>query len=258
MLKSSEAIFAVADVTETIRFYRDILGFESEWLWGNPPTFGGVRWGSSQVMFCKQPNFTGKTEGLQHMFRVTEIRPLYEQHKKAGAPIIEDLSNKPWGLSEYVVRDPNGYYLRFAGPEVYEPKKSATETLPPHIRIEVRKPSLDEYIRLSESVGWPKDLKTMPHALDHSLFCVLAIDSRDNQSVGMARACGDGRFYTIWDVIVLPSYQGQKIGTALMEQTLTELRKIGPKGAFVGLFTGKPDFYGRVGFIKDLGMHLAL
>ncbi len=258
MLRASEPIFPVADVRESIHFYRDILGFESDWLWQDPPTFGGVSWKQIQVLFSLQPGMKGKTEGLQHMFRVDDIRSLYEKHKSAGAPIIEELSNKPWGISEYVVRDPNGYHLRFAGPEIYERPATALDSIPPHIRIETRPATLDEYVELTKAAGWKVDLTTMPKALQHSLFCVLAVDSRNNQAVGMTRACGDGKFYTIWDVSVLPAYQKQKIGSALLEQTLAELRKIGPKAAFVGLFTVKHGFYERIGFVKDVAMHLSL
>ena len=95
-----------------------MLGFESEWFYGDPPTFGGVRWGTQQVMFCQQPELAAKVEGLMHMFRVDDIRPMYEKHKAAGALIIDDLENKPWGMSEYVVRDPSGYHLRFAGVQI--------------------------------------------------------------------------------------------------------------------------------------------
>ncbi len=258
MIHTSEAIFAVNDVRETVRFYRDILGFESEWFWQDPPTFGGVRWGPSQLMFCLQPAMKGKTEGLMHMFRVADAKATYEKHKAAGAPIIHELENKPWGLSEYVVRDPNGYHLRFGGPEIYHHKPNATEVMPEHIRIEKRSPTLGEYMRLTESVGWLKDEKNMTDALHRSLFCVVAIDSRDGRPIGMARVNGDRRAYFISDVLVIPTYQGQKIGSAIMERTLAELRQIGPKGAFVGLFTGKPAFYERLGFQKDIGMHIAL
>ena len=81
---------------------------------------------------------------------------------------------------------------------------------------------------------------------------------RDNLPVGVVRVTGDGRYFMIWDVIVRPSHQGQKIGTAMMELAVAELRRRGPRGAFVGLFTGKPEFYERVGFRRDGGMHLAL
>ena len=43
--RSSEPIFPVADVVATVRYCRDVLGFEKDWVWGEPPDFGGVRWG---------------------------------------------------------------------------------------------------------------------------------------------------------------------------------------------------------------------
>jgi predicted N-acetyltransferase YhbS len=58
--------------------------------------------------------------------------------------------------------------------------------------------------------------------------------------------------------MVLPAYQGQRIGSAMMEAAMAELRKVGRSGAFVGLFTGKPGFYERLGFRLDGGMHTTL
>jgi ribosomal protein S18 acetylase RimI-like enzyme len=146
------------------------------------------------------------------------------------------------------VRDVNGYHLRFAGDLKYERPKTGTDSLPAHIRLELRKPTLDEYVTLMNAVGWTSDPATMPGALEHSLFGIVAIDTRDQQTVGMLRVCGDGRYYTIWDVIVQPTHQGQKIGSEMMKTALAELRRRGPKGAFVGLFTGKRGFYERLGF----------
>ena len=55
VIHASGPVFAVKDVRETVAYYRTVLGFESEWLWGEPPTFGGMCWGRIQVMFCQQP-----------------------------------------------------------------------------------------------------------------------------------------------------------------------------------------------------------
>ncbi len=41
-LQRSEPIFPVADVVATARYYRAVLGFAEEWLWGDPPDLGGV------------------------------------------------------------------------------------------------------------------------------------------------------------------------------------------------------------------------
>src|SRR6185436_16421082 len=144
----------------------------------------------------------------------------------------------------------NGYHLRFCGPLAYERPKSATDVLPPHIRIEKRTPEFADFLRLDRAVGWAEAKEHLAESLARSLFCITATDTRSGQLVGALRVCGDGLYYTIWSVMVLPEVQGQKIGSAIMEMALAELRKIGPKGAFVGLFTGRPAFYERLGFIQ--------
>src|SRR5436305_241613 len=144
MLHISEPILAVTDVRATIAYYRTVLGFESEWLWGDPPDFGGVRAGHVQVMFCRQPDLQPRVEGHQHMFRVDDVQALYERHQAAGAQIISDIGNRPWGMREYTVRDPNGYHLRFGGSATYERPSTATDVLPTHVRIDRRMATLDE------------------------------------------------------------------------------------------------------------------
>lgn len=259
-ITSSEPIFAVADVVRSVRFYRDVIGFESEWLWGDPPVHAGVRWGNVQLMFSKRPDLAERSPGHQHFFRVQNVRALYDRHRSSGAPIIHDLANKPWGLAEYVVRDPDGYELRFAGGEIYERPKTGMESLPPHIKVEVRTPSVDDARMLMRSVKWGDDQSTTEASLKQTLICITAFDTREEppRTVGMTRVVGDGKHYSIWDVIVHPDYQGQKIGTAMMELALAELRKIAKKGAFVGLFAAKPGFYEKLGFMRGCGMHTSL
>ena len=38
-------ILNVSDVSASLAFYTNVLGFEESWHWGHPPTFGGVRSG---------------------------------------------------------------------------------------------------------------------------------------------------------------------------------------------------------------------
>lgn len=259
-ITSSEPIFAVSDILRAVRFYRDVVGFESEWLWGDPPVHAGVGWERIQLMFSLNAERARRSKGNQHFFRVQNVRELYERHKSLGATIVHDLENKPWGLSEYMICDPDGYELRFAGGEVYERPKTATESLPAHVSIERHTPSSDQARALMRSVGWGDDAETTPISLQRTLICVTAFDTRENPpgTIGMTRVVGDGKHYSIWDVIVHPDYQGQKIGTALMETALAELRKIAKKGAFVGLFAAKPGFYEKLGFVQGCGMHIAL
>lgn len=259
MISKSTAVLAVADVRETIDFYVSVLGFRQRWLWGNPPTFGCIGMGRVEVFLSHRPELVATIESHGHYFWVEDLPTLHAQHVSAGAPIIEALENKPWGNREYTVRDCNGYHLRFAGPEKYERPVTAVEALPPHIRIDAAVPDYETYAALFTSVGWTNQESSMRAALAGTILGVLATDTRDEQTIGMVRATGDGKNYMIWDVIVRPSHQGQKIGSAMLERTLEELRRSGaPQGAFVGLFASKTRFYEQAGFKQDIGMHLAL
>jgi catechol 2,3-dioxygenase-like lactoylglutathione lyase family enzyme/GNAT superfamily N-acetyltransferase len=258
MIERSTAVLAVADVAASARFYADVLGFRLCWLWGEPASFGCVGCDKAEIFLSRDPELAARSAGHQHYFTAEDVDGLYERHRAAGASVVEALENKPWGMREYTVRDPDGYLLRFAGRAGYERPATATETLPGHVRIERRLATLSEYAAITEGVGWNKDEANMPGALAQSVAGVVAVDARDGRGVGMLRVTGDGRYFMFWDVMVLPAYQGQRIGSAMMEAAMAELRKLGRGGAFVGLFTGKPGFYERFGFRLDGGMHTTL
>ncbi len=261
MTTKSNAVLACGDVTETVNFYINVLGFKQHWLWEDPPTFACVGMGGAEIFLCLQPELAAKVQGHMHYFHVEEdLASLYAQHERAGAAIISPLENKPWGIREYTVCDCNGYHVRFAGPQTYERPASAADALPNHIRLDVRGPTIEEYVDLSRSVGWALHLTSMEQALRNTLVGVVAVDTRDGDApIGMARCTGDGKFYMLWDVVVRPSHQGQKIGAAMVEAALAELRRMGARdGAFVGLFTAKPGFYEGLGFHKGIGMHRPL
>jgi GNAT superfamily N-acetyltransferase/catechol 2,3-dioxygenase-like lactoylglutathione lyase family enzyme len=247
MLKRSEAIFAVCDIHETLAFYRDVLGFESNWTWGTPVGFGGARCGQVQVMFCLQPELAAKVEGHMHFFNCDDIESLHARHRSAGANIVSPIENKPWNVREYTVRDPNGYHLRFSGPMKYERPATATETMPGHIQITEGKPTRDEFIAIHESVGWGKT-DDPTDMITRSLTCFLAIDTRTSTPIGMTRVMQDAiKWFSLWDVAVRPEYQGQRIGTALVETAVAYIKQRTP-GAIVHLFTYKPQFYDRLEF----------
>jgi len=231
-----------------LTFYQDVLGGRGQWMYGEPPGFGGIRLGQEQLLFELQPQLAERAQGVSHLLFAEAIDTLHAQHVAAGAPIIDPIGNKPWGYREYVVRDPNGYRLRFAGSTSYEKPPTARDTMPDDVRIELRKPSREEYCELHRSVGW-NDTADVPDVLEHSWAGAVAIDIRNKQVLAMVRVMNDAHaWYSVWDVVVRPEYQSQRIGTALVEAVLDHLRATAPAGSKVYLFTYSHAFYARVGF----------
>lgn len=251
MITKSEPIFAVTNIQKTIAFYKDILGGRGEWLWGSPPEFAGIYLGEVMLKFNLQPDLAFKIQGHQHHFFSETIDDLHAQHLASNAPIINPIENKPWGFREYTIQDPDGYHLRFCGPTRHEKPPTALESLPEHIRIEHRLPTWEQYKALQRSVGWNYAADT-PQMLEQSCCGMVAVDTRNNQTVGMVRVANPAHmWYSIWDVVVRPEHQSQRIGSAMIQATLDHLRLTAPAGSSVYLFTYSHGFYETLGFKMD-------
>jgi ribosomal protein S18 acetylase RimI-like enzyme len=120
------------------------------------------------------------------------------------------------------------------------------------IEINEKLPSTEEYNQLRERVGWSTyEREVIERSLPNSLYCVCA--SMDNKAIGMARVIGDGGLtYYILDVIVIPEFQGQGIGTAMMDKVMAFIRAHASKNTIIALMaaTGKENFYEHYGFVR--------
>lgn len=74
-----------------------MLGSREGWTWGEPPDFGGVRWGKVGAMFALQTGEGPKRGDQCHAFFVDG---LYTFHGRSGAEICSPLEAQPWGLRE--------------------------------------------------------------------------------------------------------------------------------------------------------------
>ena len=113
-----------------------------------------------------------------------------------------------------------------------------------------RSVSIDDVLPLYQAVGWTNytnQPQMLEQALSHSLATYLARDGE--KIVGLVRLVGDG-FSSVFvqDLIVLPSYQRQGIGSNLMKEALADY-----KDAYqIQLATEQTektlDFYRSLGF----------
>jgi GNAT superfamily N-acetyltransferase len=250
-LRTSEPIFPVADVVATVRYFRDVLGFIDEWLWGDPPDFGGVRWGKIGVMFAQHPGRDATVGGHWHAFMVDKIDVLYDLHTRKGAVIHSPLETKPWGLREYTVRDLNGHYLRF-GHESSDRSATSGRSSATAVEIVKRLPTVEEYQALVRAVGWAatNPLDRAANSLAGVRSGVIARDG--DRVVGAGLVIGDGTtFAYLKDIMVHPDWQGRGIGTRIVGALLAEIRENADDPMLVALFTGRrlAPFYEQFGFL---------
>lgn len=253
-----EPVLSVKSITETIAYWHNVLGFPGKWTWGDPPDHGGVSWHDVHIQFSLNPKLASVSEGHSIWIKVKNIWALYEFHQKKGVHIALPLENKPWGMTQYTIREINGYYLSFA--DQISDREAVSNQLPENIRIVNRKPTVAEYRRLIYSVGW--STTASEEVLNGQLSVVLWAVVAENTDTGEAEGCvlllgDDISFYYVKDVMVHPDWQRQRVGTAMMRAISNWLDNHASEGALAGLFTGEglADFYQQAGFSKAFGMN---
>ncbi|WP_254413290.1 GNAT family N-acetyltransferase [Dyadobacter diqingensis] len=253
-----EPVLSVKSITETIAYWHNVLGFPGKWTWGDPPDHGGVSWHDVHIQFSLNPKLASVSEGHSIWIKVKNIRALYEFHQKKGVHMALPLENKPWGMTQYTIREINGYYLSFA--DQISDREPVSNQLPENIRIVNRKPTVAEYRRLIYSVGWSTTAseEVLNGQLSGVLWAVVAENTDTGEAVGCVLLLGDDiSFYYVKDVMVHPDWQRQRVGTAMMRAISNWLDNHASEGALAGLFTGEglAGFYQQAGFSKAFGMN---
>ncbi len=114
-------------------------------------------------------------------------------------------------------------------------------------------PTSEEYNYITNAVGWgTRDNKIVEIALNKSLYSICAYDG--DKMIGYGRIIGDKTiFLYIQDIMVIPEYQSQKVGTNIMKMILkkvNEFKELNPSiRTYLGASKGVEDFYRKFGFI---------
>ena len=110
-------ILPARNLGETRRFYEG-LGFRATGWW--PVEFGGyaiLRRGDLSMHFFAYEELSPSTNYAQCYWRVQNVDALHaECHAadlpSAGIPRLEGVADKPWGMREFAIVDPNGNLVR--------------------------------------------------------------------------------------------------------------------------------------------------
>jgi predicted enzyme related to lactoylglutathione lyase len=133
-IKLSQCFIAVDDHDTALAFYRDVLGFEVR----NDVGFEGMRWvtvgspSQPDVEIVLEPPLADPNaspadrqtmaellaKGLLRgvIFRTDDCDATFERIRAAGAEVLQEPIDQPYGVRDCAFRDPAGNMLRFNQP----------------------------------------------------------------------------------------------------------------------------------------------
>lgn len=123
-LSELEAELYVADIKASCGYFAR-LGFTEVFTYGEPPFYAQVKRDNARLnlrMVC-EPVFVGDIREREQLLAASmtvdsaaEIRQLFLDWQAAGVDFFQPLKQEPWGARTFIVRDPDGNLLLFAGP----------------------------------------------------------------------------------------------------------------------------------------------
>ena len=120
LMKGIPVVF-VSDVRVAAEFYREKLGFAIDFLHGQPAFYASVSRDEAciHLRFVHQPVFVAglreQEQLLSGFVAVANVKRLFTEYETRNVPFVHRLKKEPWGQSSFIVRDPDGNWLCFAG-----------------------------------------------------------------------------------------------------------------------------------------------
>lgn len=100
-------ILSVADLSRSVRYYVDVLGFTNA-EWGGDD-FTLVSRDGAGIYLCRRDQ---GNPGTWAWVGVEDVAALHDEYTRSGAIIVDGPRNFPWAY-EMKVTDPDGHVLRF-------------------------------------------------------------------------------------------------------------------------------------------------
>ncbi len=111
--------FFSADMTRTLSYFDAKLGFATQFEYGDPTFYAGAIRDGLSIFFRYVekppvlPDNKYDDELLDAYIRVEDINALHAEFARRGAEFSREIADRPWGFTEFVVRDCDGRLLCF-------------------------------------------------------------------------------------------------------------------------------------------------
>jgi uncharacterized glyoxalase superfamily protein PhnB len=115
----------VTDIKRSCEFFQKKLGFSLVFTYGEPPYYAQVARDAARLnLRCvERPVIESAVRDREQLLSVSmtvatvdEIKLLFLEFQSAGVAFTQTLKKQPWGAKNFIVNDPDGNLLLFAGP----------------------------------------------------------------------------------------------------------------------------------------------
>ena len=109
-------VFPVQDIEKSIEFYRDKLGFDVTFEWGEPVQYAVLKSGdvSVHLVVKDDPKYQPSSVHTALYVFVHDVDEVYEELKANGASITNEIADRDYGMRDFDITDPDGFQLCFA------------------------------------------------------------------------------------------------------------------------------------------------
>ena len=109
----------VTDIRASCEFYTRKLGFEVAFTYGEPPFYAQVFRDGARLNLRALDESPFRPELcvdlLSASIPLDDAKPLYLEFQAAGVGFHQTLKTEPWGARTFIVADPDGNLILFAG-----------------------------------------------------------------------------------------------------------------------------------------------
>ena len=125
VIVAAEPELFVADIKSSCDFFTGKLGFAIAFTYGEPPFYAQVkRDGARLNLKCvDRPVIDPEVRDSEQLLSAAlivetaeEIKALFLEFEAAGVAFFQTLRREPWGAKNFIIKDPDGNLLLFAGP----------------------------------------------------------------------------------------------------------------------------------------------
>ena len=125
VITATAAQLFVADIEASCGFFTQKLGFSVVFVYGEPPFYAQVKRdrGLLNLKHMDAPVIDPALRDRESLLSADmgvdtheDIKQLFLEFEAAGVTFFQTLRKEPWGAKTFIVKDPDGNLLLFAGP----------------------------------------------------------------------------------------------------------------------------------------------